>query len=40
MHSDEELLRQISEAEANGYRVEIHAIGKFAESIEISNHCL
>lgn len=27
MESDDEMLRQISEAEANGYRVEVHAIG-------------
>lgn len=35
MESDEELLRKISEAEAKGYRVEIHAIGKSPESIQI-----
>lgn len=28
MESDDEMLRQISEAEAQGYRVEVHAIGK------------
>lgn len=35
MESDESLLRRILEAEAKGYRVEIHAIGKSPELIEI-----
>lgn len=39
MESDHEMQRKICEAESNGYRVEIHAIGKWPDYLKCnSNH--